>query len=241
MILDLYKDSFEFAGQDFKVLLKLGILSILSFFIIPAFLISGYQYRVVSTGINGMIGGDDKLPSFENLTGMFVDGIKYFVTQLIYFVVPIIIFGILFYLGQYFNNYSLIMLSVIVGVILFIVSMLYWFIALPNMVANNGSFKAAFDFSRLNEIIKMIGAGRFIVFYIGILLIVFVVSIVVFFILSAIFGLFGLAILTINPSASFGLFTGYSLIFEAIFAFIVGPYLSIFVGRATGLIYAVGE
>lgn len=25
MILDLYKDSFEFAGQDFKVLLKLGI------------------------------------------------------------------------------------------------------------------------------------------------------------------------------------------------------------------------
>ena len=31
MILDLYKDSFEFAGQDFKVLLKLGILSILSF------------------------------------------------------------------------------------------------------------------------------------------------------------------------------------------------------------------
>lgn len=241
MILDLYKDSFEFAGQDIKVLLKLGILSILSFFILPVFLISGYQYRVISTGINGMIGGDDKLPSFENLTGMFVDGIKYFVVQLIYVAIPAIVFGVLFYLGQYFNNDPLTIISVIVGVILFIVSMLYSFIALPNMVANEGSFKAAFDFKRLNEIIKMIGVGRFIAFYIGILLLVFVISVVVFFILSGIFGLFGLAILTVNPYASFGLFTSYSLIFELIFAFIVGPYLSIFVGRATGLIYAVGE
>lgn len=239
MILDIYKDSFEYAGQDVKTLLKLGVLSFLGFFIIPIFLVAGYQYRVMGAGINGMIGGDDKLPSFDNITGMFVDGIKYILVQICYLIVPGVAFVVLATLSEYFEPAAI--LAFVVGIILFIISELYMFIAIPNMIANDGSFKAAFKFKRLNEIIKMIGVGEYIMFYIGVLLLVTVISFVVAFILIMIFGVFGVAITYVAPSAGMGVLTVTSIIFGAIFSFVVEPYLAIFAGRATGLIYGVGE
>lgn len=240
MILDLYKDSFEYSGQDIKVLLKLGILSFLSFFILPAFLLSGYQYRVIETGINGMIGGEDKLPSFDNITGMFVDGIKYFLVQLIYVLVPLIVFFVLETAAQSINSPALSGVAMILGVVLLILAEFYVFMAIPNMIAN-GSFKAAFDIKKLNEVIKTIGVGRYVVFYIGLILLVFVISIVVGILLMLVLGLFGFAVSFVDPYASAGIFLSSMLIFSAIFSFIVGPYLMLFTGRATGLIYAVGE
>lgn len=241
MILDIYKDSFEYAGQDIMALLKLGILSLLSFLVLPTFLLSGYQYRVIDLSINGMVGGDDKLPAFDNWTDMFVDGIKYFLVQVLYLVVPAIVLFVLAFLGLYCDVPVLVAIALVVGIILFIISELYEFVAIPNMIANDGSFKSAFDFKRLTEVIKMIGVGKYVVFYIGIILLIIVISIVVAFILLAIFGLFGIAVSTVLPAAGLGIIGAYSIIFSAIFSFIVGPYLSIFAGRGTGLIYAVGE
>ena len=43
MILDIYKDAFEYAAQDISTLIKLGVLSFFGFLIIPIFLVLGYQ------------------------------------------------------------------------------------------------------------------------------------------------------------------------------------------------------
>ncbi len=239
MILDIYKDSFEYAGQDVKTILKLGVLYFLSFFIIPIFLVAGYQYRVIGAGINGMIGGDDKLPSFDNITGMFVDGIKYILVQIGYLIVPGVVFVISMMLSVYSDAASI--LAFVVGIILFIISELYMFIAIPNMIANDGSLKAAFKFKRLNEIIKMIGLGEYIMVYVGVLLLVTVISLVVAFIFIMVSSIFGIAIAYVAPSVSMGVLIVTEIILGFIFSFVVGPYLGIFAGRATGLIYGVGE
>ncbi|MDO5847996.1 MAG: DUF4013 domain-containing protein [Methanobrevibacter sp.] len=241
MILDIYKDSFEYAGQNIKVLLKLGLLSIFSFLIIPIFLIAGYQYRVIESGTKGMVGGEDKLPEFDNFTGMFVDGLKMIIVQFIYLFIPIVVFIIIGTIGQTINNDAISSLGAIIGIILFIISVFYSFLAVPNMIANEGSLKAAFDFKRINEIIKMIGVGRFIITFIGLMLLCVVISAVVAAILIGIFGVFGIAIGSFNPAAFGGVMIGGLIIYEAIFSFIVTPYLGIFSSRVTGLIYGLGE
>ena len=81
MILDIYKDAFEYSAQDWTALVKLGIITVMGIFILPLFLAMGYSYRVVKTAINGMINGDDELPEFNEWVQMFLEGIKLFVDR----------------------------------------------------------------------------------------------------------------------------------------------------------------
>lgn len=241
MILDIFKDSFEYGAQDIKTLLKLGLFSFFSFLIIPMFLLLGYEYRVIKIAINGMIDGGDELPEFNNFTAMFVDGIKYFLVELAYIIVPIIIGLIFVYLGSTFNNGAVSIVGLIITFVLLIISFFYCLVAVPNMIANDGSMKEAFDFKRLTEIIKTIGVGQYIGFYIGVIIIVALIYLVVSVILAFIFGLFGFA--TIFVYAPGLPVIGYILllIYNLILAFLVAPYISLFTGRAEGLIYGIGE
>ncbi len=240
MILDIYKDSFEYAGQDIKTLIKLGLLSFFSFLIIPEFLVLGYQYRIIDVSINGMVDGDDKLPEFNNFTEMLVDGIKFFIVQLIYVVVPFLVFFIFVYLSQLFNNGNIAVVGMLIGVILLILAILYSFLAIPNMIANGGNFKKAFDFERLNEIIKMISVGKYVGFVIGLFLITFVISIVIAAILLFVLFFFGFTIAAINPFGISIVAVVWTILYVGVFSFIVTPYLGIFSGRANGLIYGIG-
>ena len=52
--------------------------------IVPAFLSMGYLFRVLKLSIDGV----DNLPDFERWGEMFVDGLKVFVVQLTYFIIP---------------------------------------------------------------------------------------------------------------------------------------------------------
>ena len=52
MILDVYKDAFEYSAQDWTALVKLGVINVLGMFIfLPLFLTSGYNYRVIKIGV----------------------------------------------------------------------------------------------------------------------------------------------------------------------------------------------
>ena len=96
MILDIYKDSFEYASKNVKNLLILGVFYLFGFLVIPMFFILGYNYRIIKIATEGMINGDDELPEFENWTLMLVEGIKCFVVYLGYLIIPILVFlGIL--------------------------------------------------------------------------------------------------------------------------------------------------
>ncbi|MCQ2971569.1 MAG: DUF4013 domain-containing protein, partial [archaeon] len=84
MILDIYKDAFEYSAKDWKTLLILGVICLFSFLLIPVFLLAGYNYRVVGTAVRGIINGKDPLPEFDDLIGMFIDGIKVVIVQIVY-------------------------------------------------------------------------------------------------------------------------------------------------------------
>lgn len=240
MILNIYKDSFEYAGQNLKTLLKIGILSFFNFLIIPQFLVLGFQYRIINISVNGMIDGDDKLPEFNNFTAMLVDGIKIFVVEILYIIIPIVIMILGGFLGGYFNNIIISIIMILIGLILFVISLLYLFLAVPNMVANEGSFKKAFDFEKITEIIKMIGGGKYLGFCIGVALINFVISIVVAGILFFILIFCGIASAIFIPSGVLAFAIVWNIIYVAIVSFIVTPYLGFFTSRANGLIYGIG-
>ena len=57
MILDIYKDSFEYSAKDLKTLLILGVTYFLTFLVLPLFLVYGYSYRVTKVSVEGMING----------------------------------------------------------------------------------------------------------------------------------------------------------------------------------------
>ena len=92
MILDIYKDAFEYSAQDWKTLLILGVICLFSVLLLPIFLITGYNYRVINNAVHGVINGRDPLPKFDEIVNMFVDGIKVAIVQIAYVIVPVIIF-----------------------------------------------------------------------------------------------------------------------------------------------------
>ena len=92
MILDIYKDALEYSAKDWKTLVILGVICFFSFLLLPVFLITGYNYRVINNAVHGVINGRDPLPGFEDLISMFVDGVKFVIVQILYLLVPAIIF-----------------------------------------------------------------------------------------------------------------------------------------------------
>lgn len=53
MILDIYKDALEYSFQDGKRLVKLGIICLFNFLVLPIFLELGYSYRVTKVAVKG--------------------------------------------------------------------------------------------------------------------------------------------------------------------------------------------
>lgn len=107
-------DAVEYPFSDWKKILILGILSVISslgiaslfigtllgiknivviilFFIIGylicGFLVDGYKFRIIKTTING----DEALPKFNSWIGMFIDGIKVSVVFIVYLIPAILI------------------------------------------------------------------------------------------------------------------------------------------------------
>lgn len=241
MILDIFKDSFGYAGQDIRSLLKLGLLCLFNFLVIPAFLVMGYEYRVIRTAVNGMIDGDDRLPKFDRFISMFVDGVKIFIVQFVYMIIPVIIGGIISYIGNVMNNGYLSTAGIVVMMVLLIISIFYSFLAVPNMISNNGMVKEGFNIPRLNEIIRNIGIGSYVGFYITVLIINLVIYLVISGILFLIACLFGITTAYVFEPGISTVFYALLIIFNFIMIFLVNPYIYIFTGRAQGLIYGIGE
>ena len=241
MLLD--KDAIEYSMQDKIILLKLGICMLLSVFIVPLFLVLGYEYRVLDISTKGMVNGNEKLPDFNDLVSMFVDGLKVFLVNLAYMAIPIIIYLIFFITGGGLANINQGLGTGIglFGLIIFIIALFIFFfmslMAVTNMVANEGALKKAFDFEEIWNIIKNIGWARYVLFYIGLIIaqgviIALTALISVIFQVIVLVGLGGLN----GLAASIGSIIIAFLIF-LVFSLILQPYMSVFKNRALGLIY----
>ena len=229
MILDIYKDSFEFASRKVSILLVLGVLSFFNILIIPAVFFYGYNYRVVKLSTQSMINGEDVPPNFDDFKQMFIDGLKFIVVFLCYLIIPVIIIFVAIS-GKSLNAGLL-----LVGIILFFIARLFSYLAIPYMAANDDSLKSAFALSEINKIMSSIGYVRYILTYLGILIISGMVFITVFLILSVILAILGITIGTVYIGVI------GTIIMNLVLLFIVSPYLSLFQTRCAGLIYNIGS
>ena len=241
MILDIYKDALEYSAKDWKTLVILGIFAFFSFLLLPIFIITGYNYRVINTAVHGIINGRDPLPGFDDLIAMFVDGIKVVIVQIAYLIIPVIIFLIFAIIAGYLSGVSATAVMIIGSLLTFvagIVACLMSQMGLCHMAYNEGAFTKAFDLREIKEVLDEIGWFNSILTYLGLIIITVVLSAVVSLLIGAVFVLFGLSGFALGVDAS-GVFLVGALVNSAVAMFIVGPYLSIFNARSLGLLYTM--
>lgn len=241
MILDIYKDALEYSAKDWKTLVILGIFAFFSFLLLPIFIITGYNYRVINTAVHGIINGRDPLPGFDDLIAMFVDGIKVVIVQIAYLIIPVIIFLIFAIIAGYLSGVSSTAVMIIGSLLTFvagIVACLMSQMGLCHMAYNEGAFTKAFALREIKEVLDEIGWFNSILTYLGLIIITVVLSAVVSLLIGAVFVLFGLSGFALGVDAS-GVFLVGALVNSAVAMFIVGPYLSIFNSRSIGLLYTM--
>jgi len=195
---------------------------IASVVILPIFLVMGYGFRALKASIAGF----DELPEFDEWGEMFVDGLKVFVVQIAYMIVPLIIifagtFGSLTMVspdtGVITNPTAFTGLlggTVIIGVILAIILGLIETIAIAHMAYNDSELGAAFRFSEILDVISQIGWLDYIIWYIVVGLIAAVIAFVA------------------------GLLNAIPIIGTIIAVLIIYPYIQLFWNRALALRYA---
>lgn len=241
MILDIYKDSLEYAAKDLKTLLILGLTYFLSFLLLPVFLIYGYSYRVTKISVEGMINGNDPLPEFDNVIDMFVDGIKVIIVYLVYLLIPFIIFILFAIVSSAIGGYgesALMAIGSIVTVMAIVFAYLMSMFGVANMANNGDSLAKAFDFNEIIDIIKSVGVVRSIGAYLGLIIITCAISIAVFLLIWFVFGFFGIFTGTLGfDMAAGGIFIAGFIISYFVMLFIVGPYTMILQSRVSGLLY----
>ena len=241
MILDIYKDALEYSAKDSKTLVILGVICLFSFLFLPAFLITGFNYRVINTAVHGIINGRDPLPGFDDPIDMFIDGVKVVIVQVIYLLVPMIIFLVFALIAGHISGIAsgvLIFIGCLITLVVGVAACLMSQMGICHMAYNDGAFSKAFALSEIKEVIDEIGWFECILTYIGLIIIVFVISVVVTTLIGIIFALFGVsgAFLGVDPS---GILLLGTFINSTIAMFIVGPYLSIFASRSMGLLYTM--
>lgn len=250
MILEIFKNSFEYAFKDKKLLLKLGLLSISSFLILPLVLICGYSYRIIEIGLNGMMDSFDPLPKLDSYIKMFIQGLKMLVVAFIYLLIPILILANLFINTNIiqtfefvdFSNFSIQLdvgfIFILLIAILFLFSFLMTIVAIPHMIKNN-SLKYAFKVNDLLKIIRYVGTGEFILFYISVIILVIVIPLIIFIASQIIVSLINYIVILIT-----GAHIGISIlnylnisVFAVILFFLSLPTLIIAVNRAISFMY----
>ena len=233
---DIIIDSLKYSASDLKMLIVLGVVLLLAdtaenltynglfgdeiklvflgIVVVMAIFEAGYVFRIILETVQG----SDKLPKFENLKLMFVQGVTEFVLLIIYFLIPIVFFGTFYFnflISMDFNTLPLLSDIFIILILGFTVLVYILFPAvLLHRADNNGSFKSSFDFIEIYHKIRNVGLKRLVVVYLGLFIIVSIVKIVL--------------------TSTFA--HNLPIIGEVIPDLIIAPYLLIFTTRVLGLI-----
>jgi hypothetical protein len=214
---EIISDAIRYPSSDWKKIIILGVILIIP---IVDFIGLGYILRIIKSTLAGY----DDLPEFDDLSDLFIDGLKVLVVSIAYFIIPLIVISVglvgstALVSGAITNPLALVGLGVtsIIGGILFIIFELFWIIAIANMALYD-ELGAAFKFSEIVGRISNIGWGKYIIWYI------------VMIIIGIIFGIIS-GILQIIPVI--GLIITVILIYS---------YFSMFGGRSVALIFASSE
>jgi hypothetical protein len=225
----LTSDAMKYPSKDFKKIIILGLLIMISFLIFPAFMVMGYVFRVIKWSIAGV----EELPDFDEWGELFIDGLKIFVVELVYFLVPslIMFLGIWASIGSFislsnsestlapaavYSAFSVMSGLIILGMVVAIIFGVFFIIGVANMAYYNGELGAAFRFREIIDIIKAIGWVDFIIWYVMMILVAMAAGFIATFI-----GLMPIL--------------GWLVIILVIY-----PYLYLLYARAVGLLFVSG-
>jgi hypothetical protein len=204
----LTSDAAKYPLNNWKKVIVLGILFLISFLIVPVFLTLGYLFRVIKWTIAEV----DELPNYDNWGSMFLDGLKVFLVQLAYFIIPFIIIFIGLWASLDLINYqintntlaptavfSLMSGLLILGMFLAVIFGAFFTIALANMAYYDGELSAAFRFKELLKMIQAIGWVDFIIWYIMMILVGCGIGFLAFMLLLIPILGWALSIIVLNP------------------------------------------
>ena len=194
-------------------------LAIVSF--IVALFIMGYQYDIIRFSIDKR----EDLPGFDDIVGMFVKGVKYFIVALAYNIIPILVFvGAL----ALVHDSSAVVSVLLISMVLFIIAFFLLIMALNNMVAHD-DIRKAFDFREIIDNIANLGWGK----YIGIIVFTLIVYIIIMVAVSFILSLVLLAFVAIISNQAIWV-SAFIAIIEGLFIY---SYSALFCNRVYGSIY----
>ena len=166
---EIISDSIKFPSAGWSKVVILGIILIIP---IVNFIGIGYLFRIIKATFAGI----DETPDFDEVGELFIDGLKIFIVGIVYFI-PVAIIGIIigallslspatttgtftgFDMFSFALGYSIyIIVAIIVGLI--------EVMAIANMALYEGELGAAFKFSEVMDRIAMIGWGKYLGWYI---------------------------------------------------------------------------
>lgn len=205
----------QLPSGDIYMMVALAIVG----FIIALF-IMGYQYDIVKLSI----AKKDELPGFGNISGMLINGIKYFFVALAYNIVPILVLVIgIVAVGES----SALPVFAIISVLLFIIAFFLLIKALNNMIAHD-SLKKAFDLRQIIDNISNLGWGKYIGIVLFTIIVYMIIMVAVSFILSILTAIFAVSISNVLI---------VSVIIAIIEGLFIDSYGSLFYNRVAGSIY----
>ncbi|MEA3280982.1 MAG: DUF4013 domain-containing protein [Euryarchaeota archaeon] len=221
---DIFSDSLGYPSKNLKRVVVLGISLLFSILIIPLFIVIGYALRVIGKSVEG----GTEPPAFDELGTMIVDGLKCMVAMMGYFLIPWILMGVgIMSAIASIPSYDAMgggaaVIAIVTGSGLFSLGVLLMILisVIANMgianMAHTGELGAAFRFGEILHIIGSIGWGRYIIWYIVLIVIAMLLSVV------------GMLV-AIIPILGF-----------IVHLLVIMPYILIFQYRAIGLIYREG-
>lgn len=226
---EIIGDAFKYPVSNWKRLLILGVIVLISqfsmeiimgygnvygllyFLLIPALvasiLILGYQLRTIRTSIMG----ENEPPEFNEWTKLFLDGLRLFITSLVYGIIPTIVLVVGFIM-LLVGSSGIGVIILLLGAVLFIIVGIISVMAISNM-AYYDEIGAAFRFGEIRERIESIGWLRYILM---------LILLGIFYIILAVVA----ALVTMIP------FAGLVLA-----SLIIYPFMYLFMYRAYGLIF----
>ena len=213
---DIINDAVRYPSSDWSKVFILGVIFVASFLIIPIFLAIGYLFRVIKATFAGI----DELPDFDNLGEMFVDGLKVFVVGVAYAIPLIIISAIISAIfGIHYNsavnagtftgfNVFALATAYIIYLVIAIIIGLIEYMAIANMALYEGDLGAAFKFNEVLDRIARIGWGKYIIWYIVMVVLGLIAALISGLLIVILIGII-IAPLIIVPF--FGMFAARSL------------------------------
>ena len=189
--------------------------------------VSGYLYNVIKYSIENK----SELPDFKDIKGIFLNGIRSWIVEIAYSILPAILFllGLMLAVNESVSG----TVNAIGGIILLIALIFAIFMglmeimALCNVVAKD-ELSAAFRFKEVLALVKNFGWGRFF----GIILFSFIAIMIISVFFEFIFGSIATVISMIVGSAAV-----LVLVKSILDSLLVNPYTSIVLSRIYGSVY----